>query len=461
MELELKTEMIEKVIAGKYYIQEYIGSGKFGAVFLAEHKMLGIFVRHVAIKITKDPIITQEKAQESFKDAIYLARALEESKDSEGKRFLVKVYDMGILEELEGRGYIVMEFISSKATLADHIRSRGKFFISKTFDKGLGEALGIVEQICKGLRVLHSLKDPVIHRDLKPDNILLTNTNEVRIVDFGLAVRLSEVLGTTDRTLGVIDYIAPEILRYGIKGSTPASDVYSVGLIFYKMFTGKHPFEHIQDPPDASEEAKLKYHYETRKELFIEPPSRLNNTVDDRIEAIIMKCLAFDPEKRYQSANELLEALEELKEKPRERETSIKNGKKHLKREPIPDIFWKEKRLRKAEESLLKVISKDVEKKDELTLEAYWGLGKVYIALNEMNKENIDKAILYLEEAKKLDEKRGFLQRENRANLYGDLATAYRKKGVIPLWEMYKREYEKLTGTSFDNYSFEPSKVIL
>lgn len=445
--MELKTEMVGKVIEGKYHIQEVIGAGAFGVVFRAEQKILDIFVRQVAIKITKESSISWKNAQQIFTDAVCLARALEESKDSEGKRFLVRVYDMGILDKFDGRGYIVMEFIKSKTTLGDYIRSRRKFFLSSGISrKHIPKGLEIAKQICKGLRVLHSLNHPVIHRDLKPDNILLTDDEEVRIVDFGLAAEISKILGFKSGVAGTIPYMAPETL---LGKSNCASDVYSLGLILYKMFTGKHPFEQIQDPPDGSDHAKLLYHYQTRKELFITPPSRLNNTLDERIEAIIMQCLEFNSDKRFQSASELLEAIEDLETDEEKRVLRRKEAEKKMRKK---SIFGRIKNLKEAEQELLESIGKDIHKKDEERFIKFWDLGKVYLKLAEKKKENIDKAIYYLQEAEKLDIELGFLHdRLEIAELVGDIANAHKIKGLVTFM-IYRNKYEKLTEQSFDEY---------
>jgi serine/threonine protein kinase len=431
--MELRTEMIGKTIAGKYRIQEYLGSGSFGTVFLAEHKMLDEFVRNVAIKISKNVNISQENAQQIFADAICLARALEESKDSEGKRFLVRVYDMGILEEFGRRGYIVMELVSG-TTLENHMRSLSK--------QDVRVGIRYAKQICKGLSVLHSLSPPVIHRDLKPDNILLTHDpEEVRIVDFGLAVRLNGILECRDHIIGVVHYIAPEVLKYGVKGTTPASDVYSVGLILYKMFTNEHPFENIQDPPNISERERLQYHFDVRRELFIEPPSLLNNTLNKQADDLLMRCLEFDACKRYQSASELLSALEDWEKGPAIEE--IKRKKDHEKGAKImekPGILFRRRKLKQAEEYLLKVVK--AQKEDETKFNAMWQLG-----LNYLNLKEVDKAIKFLEEARKLDETHGFAKRQERAKLYEDLATAhYEKMPTSPLVQHYEKEAQKLEG---------------
>jgi serine/threonine protein kinase len=445
--MELKTEMIGKVIEGKYHIQEVIGSGAYGVVFRAEQKIFDIFVRQVAMKIINETSISWNNAQQIFADAICLARALEESKDSEGKRYLVRVFDMGILDKFEGRGYIVMEFIQNKTTLGDFIRSRKKYFLrSGLSKKDVPKGLEIAKQICKGLRVLHSLDEAVIHRDLKPENILLTADEEVRIVDFGLSVKISKIMGFKSGVAGTIPYMAPETL---LGQSNCASDVYSVGLILYKMFTGKHPFEQIIDPPVVSDKEKLQYHYETRKGLFIIPPSRLNNTVDEGIETVIMQCLNFDSNSRYQSAKELLSALEDL-EKGTEKRKEIRIDAEKLIRKK--SIFTRTKNLREAEKKLLESIGKDSNRKDVERFMEFWDLGKLYLNLVGKEKEKVDYAISYLKKAEQLDEQSGFLHNKlERAELKGDIAMACKIKGLAT-YKRYVKEYELLTGNKFDNY---------
>jgi serine/threonine protein kinase len=162
-------------------------------------------------------------------------------------------------------------------------------------------------QICHALKELHALIPPVIHRDLKPDNILLGVDRNVRVVDFGLAAKLLHN-GYVPGVAGTIDYMAPETTR---GESVPASDVYSVGLILYKGLTGRLPFEHLIPPLNQPDALHSDWLYKQKGRLIPTPPAHLNNSVTSELSDTIMRCLEFRPSQRFFDAGELLDALEE------------------------------------------------------------------------------------------------------------------------------------------------------
>lgn len=223
-----------KMLQDKYLLESYIAGGNFGAVYKSQQHFLGIPIRRVAVKLSKHTNINLEKSREIFADLFALAEAMDEIMDVEAKKYLPQIYDAGILKE-DGRMFVVMEFVQG-TDLAEQFNSL------KIIPSNL--LLKWVYQICTALAGLHAMVPPCIHRDLKPDNILLGVDKNVRVVDFGLAARLLNK-GFVPGVAGAVTYMAPETTR---GESTPASDVYCLGVIMYQGLTGHLPFEHLIPP---------------------------------------------------------------------------------------------------------------------------------------------------------------------------------------------------------------------
>lgn len=286
-----------RVINDRYLLTKWIGGGAFGAVFLSEQRILGRPVRRVACKISRDAGMTEEDAQEKFADILRLAEAMDGLTDSEARRHLVHVYDGGLAHDAGGRAFLVMEFVQG-TTLA------AQFATLKTVPAKL--LFNWARQICVALRGLHALDQPLLHRDLKPDNVLLGSDLTVRLIDFGLAARLLES-GTVPGVAGTLTYMAPETSQ---GQSVPASDLYSLGVLMYEGLTGRLPYEHLIPPPGMPDSLHGDWLYQQKKVgRSVAPPSRLNNTVTRETDAVVLRCLEFDPARRFRSAAELLDAL--------------------------------------------------------------------------------------------------------------------------------------------------------
>ena len=285
-----------KTIRGSYRLQKHIGEGNFGAVFKSTQIFLGSPVRSVAVKLSKYTNMDMQTARTIFADAFLLAQTMEEALDAEVRKHLVHVYDMGIAPEIEKRGFIVMEYVHGM-TLAEQLASWQ--LVPASF------MLKWVKQICRAIYGLHTLTPPVLHRDLKPDNILLGLDQTLRIVDFGLAARLLD-RGYAPGVAGALSYMAPETTQ---GESVPASDVYSIGIILYQGLTGQHPFAHLLPPPALPERSHRHWLYKHKGNYRPVPPSSLNNTVPEALDAVVLRCLEFSIHKRYQHAGELLQAL--------------------------------------------------------------------------------------------------------------------------------------------------------
>ncbi len=383
-------------LENRYRLTRYLAEGGFGAVFAADQEVMGHYVRQVAVKITKTTSITPDQAGEILADAIILARVMDEIQSSDAKRFLVRVYDMGILEQKEKRGFIVMEFVAGR-TLHDAMR------IYRRMPKDT--CLRYIRQICTGLSALHSLEQPVIHRDLKPENILLTKSDEVRIVDFGLAARIERIYGYVEGAAGTEGYMSPETsIRHE---SNCASDVYSLGVMMYEMLTGEHPFKHLIPPPRLNEEQRRQWLFKEKERNSPPPPSLLNNTVGD-LDTVIMRCLRFHDYERYPNAAELLKALDQPVDKTSKRERLLAEGLE----------LSKQKQWAQAERAFRTALESQPQPDDEVQFQLRQSL-----ALALLEQRNEPSAIEQIRMAEDLNDMKCFLTtKKQRAEFYRSIA---------------------------------------
>lgn len=296
----LEERLLGQTLAGKYRLDAVRAAGAFGTVFDARQFFCGHFVRPVAVKVSRQTGLTEETAPHLFGDALILAQLLADAGhgDHPGRRHLVQIFDMGLLPEHDGRAFLVMEHVDGQPLLS-HMHAAGRF--------GVATGLRLVKQTCRALALIHA--QGAVHRDLKADNILLDRRGVVRVVDFGLAAFADPRLGFAPGSLGTFTYMAPETLH---GRSTPASDVYSLGLLLYELFTGGGPHLtapwSLDDKDDHREE-----HYELKRSLRFPPPSQVQNEIrnDHRwLDALVLRCLDTDPPRRFADAGQLLAAIE-------------------------------------------------------------------------------------------------------------------------------------------------------
>ena len=263
------------VLQGRYEIIEKIGSGGMSNVFRAKDLKLG---RMVAIKVLKDEFCTDLNFVEKFKrEAQAAASLLGEN--------IVNIYD--VVDE--GRyHFIVMELVDG-ITLKEYIRIKGKLDIT--------EGVSIAIQVARALKTAHA--QHIVHRDIKPQNILITDDSKVKVADFGIARAVSEQTVNAN-AIGSVHYISPEQARGG--RCDARSDIYSLGITMYEMFTGRVPFT------GESTVAVALAHLEQA----MTPPSIYNNKISPNLERIILKCTKKDPANRYQNITELLDDLENV-----------------------------------------------------------------------------------------------------------------------------------------------------
>jgi serine/threonine protein kinase len=270
--------MSSRTLAGRYELLEKIGDGGMAVVYKARCKLLN---RYVAIKILKPQFTKDIKFIESFRRESQAAASLSHPN-------IVNVYDVG----REGNiNYIVMELIEGKV-LSDIIKERGSLSSQ--------EAVSIAKQIAFALS--HAHKNQIIHRDVKPHNILVTKDGTAKITDFGIAkaVNAGTIVGQTGTVMGSVHYFSPEQARGGYVDEK--SDIYSLGIVLYEMLTGKVPFD--ADNPVA---VAMKHINDE-----IVPPSQIVQGISPQLEEIVLKATNKYQINRYKSADEMLEALNQV-----------------------------------------------------------------------------------------------------------------------------------------------------
>jgi len=302
--------MSTRLLAGRYELIERIGEGGMAVVYKAKDRLLN---RFVAIKILKPEFTKDMKVIESFRRESQAAASLSHPN-------IVNVYDVG----KEGNiYYIVMELIEG-SVLSDIIKEEGALDPRR--------AVSIAKQIAAALSVAH--KNQIIHRDVKPHNILITADGVAKITDFGIAKAMTSSTMTANQTgtiMGSVHYFSPEQARGGYVDEK--SDIYSLGIVLYEMLTGKVPFD--ADNPVAVAVMHM------NEEMV--PPSQINPAVSPDVEAIVMKATAKYQVNRYKTADEMITALSLVnyhpaptpaEEETREKETGedeMKQGKKKKK----------------------------------------------------------------------------------------------------------------------------------
>jgi len=271
-----------EVLGERYQLQEPIGRGGMATIYRGHDMRME---RTVAIKVLREVYSTDPKFVTRFQREAKAASSLQHPN-------IVQVYDYG---QSDGNYFIVMELVEG-TDLRRYLRSRGVLAIDR--------AIIIAHDVALGLGAAH--RRAIVHRDVKPQNILVGRDGSIKLTDFGIASVYKDInaerLTTTGMTLGTVQYYAPEQAQGEIVN--PAADVYALGIVMYEMLTGRTPFDgdtpvavamqHIQDIPV--------------------PPTQLNPNIPPALEEIIMRCLEKVPEMRFRDGNVLARALEMLGE---------------------------------------------------------------------------------------------------------------------------------------------------
>lgn len=270
-----------KRLDGRYEIHELIGVGGMANVYRAHDT---IDDRTVAIKILKDEYLGNEEFIRRFKNESKAIAVLSHPN-------IVKVYDVSFGDRIQ---YIVEEYIDG-ITLKD--------YLSQQKEIKWKEAIHFTIQILRALQ--HAHEKGIVHRDIKPQNIMLLQDGTIKVTDFGIArFSRSETRTMTGKTIGSVHYIAPEQARGDL--TDEKADIYSVGVMLYEMVTGRLPFE----ADNAVSVAIMQLQADPK------PPREINPSLPEGLEEITMKAMQKDPSQRYQSASEMLRDIEEFRRNP-------------------------------------------------------------------------------------------------------------------------------------------------
>jgi beta-lactam-binding protein with PASTA domain/tRNA A-37 threonylcarbamoyl transferase component Bud32 len=268
--------LINTLFDGRYRILRKLGSGGMANVYLAEDEDLG---RRVAIKILSERYANDESFNERFRREAKSAASLSHPN-------IVSIYDRG---EADGIPYIAMEVIEGRS-LKELILTRGPL--------PLATAIDYTHQILDALRFAH--RNGIIHRDIKPHNILLGAENRAKVTDFGIARAGASQMTEVGSIMGTAQYLSPEQARGA--PVTAASDLYSVGIVLYEMLTGQVPFS-----GDSAIEIAMKHLNETPR-----PPSSLRPELTPELDHVVLRALAKNPEDRYQASEEFSADLDRV-----------------------------------------------------------------------------------------------------------------------------------------------------
>lgn len=261
-------------LGDRYEILEKIGTGGMAEVFKGKDHKLN---RFVAVKVLKDEFAEDKNFVRKFKEEAQAAAALAHPN-------IVNVYDVG--DEMN-INYIVMELVEG-ITLKTYIEKKGRLTVK--------EATSIAIQVASGLEVAHNNR--IVHRDIKPQNIIISREGKVKVTDFGIAKSVSSNTNTAD-TMGSVHYTSPEQARGGY--SDAKSDIYSLGIVMYEMVTGRVPFD-----GETTVVVAVKHLQED-----IVSPRVYASDVPVSLEHIILKCTEKSPDRRYQNVTELIADLKQ------------------------------------------------------------------------------------------------------------------------------------------------------
>jgi eukaryotic-like serine/threonine-protein kinase len=280
--------LIGQVLGGRYEILDRVGGGGMALVYKGHDLLLH---RNVAVKVLRQQYVHDEEFIRRFRREAQSAASLSHPN-------VVSMYDVGQEEDTH---YIVMEYVEGM-TLNDLIKEKAPLQVE--------DALHIATQICDALG--HAHNNQIIHRDIKPHNILIGKNGRIKVTDFGIArAATSSTITQTGSVVGSVHYFSPEHAKGVSTGAK--SDLYSLGIVLYQMLTGRLPF--LGESPIS---VALKHLQEN-----VEEPRRVNPLIPQSVENIILKAMRKNPDERYQSAAEMLNDLETALDPKRRNEPKL------------------------------------------------------------------------------------------------------------------------------------------
>ena len=281
--------MSNNLIANRYEVFQHIGQGGMADVFLAVDTILN---RQVAIKILRSELCTDAVSVLRFEREAQAATALAHPN-------IVEIYDVG---EYKGHHYIVMEYVPGKP-LKKVIQQRGALLKE--------EAVDIMKQLTSATAEAH--RRGIIHRDIKPQNVIVKSDGSIKMLDFGIALAKGSMqLTQANNVMGSVHYLAPELARG--ESASPQSDIYALGIVLFEMLTGDVPFKADQ----AVQVALMQMHN------TIPDVRSINPDLPQSVENIVIRATAKNPDQRYRSCNEMLDDLRTCLRPERLNEPKIK-----------------------------------------------------------------------------------------------------------------------------------------
>jgi eukaryotic-like serine/threonine-protein kinase len=289
-----------ETIRETYEVERLLGEGAFAEVYRVKHRFMG----RQAMKVFKAPGATIEEIEKDVAEALLLSSIKHPN--------IVEVADVNVLRTRRGEfGYFTMTYVAG-GTLERYWRSFGSELMP------VEQVVEVMKQVCRGLAVAHSTSPPIIHRDIKPQNILVgfsSNGLHIRLSDFGLAKAVNPLtlLASAKGTLG---FKPPESLD---NIDSCAADIWGVGATIYLLLTDEMPFPMLDERDAADAHRFLRP---------IRPPGIYNVNVDAGLESVIFRCLAADPADRYANASDLLHDLEKWKPGFKPQSSSVSQSKR-------------------------------------------------------------------------------------------------------------------------------------
>ena len=269
--------LLGKLLSNRYELIEITGQGGMAIVYKAKDRLLN---RFVAVKVLRQEYTHDEQFIKKFKRESQSAASLSHQN-------IVNIYDVGVHEDIH---YIVMELINGNTL---------KQFIKESIRVDWKKSISIAIQIASALE--HAHKNRIIHRDIKPHNIIITEEEVVKVADFGIARAItSSTITQIEDTMGSVHYLSPEQARGGFVNEK--SDLYSLGIVMYEMVTGEVPFK-----GDTSVAVALQH-----LQGEIKPPKETNNLVPESLNNIILKLLKKNPDERYENTCHLVNDLNKV-----------------------------------------------------------------------------------------------------------------------------------------------------
>lgn len=286
-------------VVGRYRVNRFLGAGTFGAVYSAEHRAAGVTLRTVALKLLGSQMLGTIP-HEMLREAVDLMRLVDECRDPFTRDLFVNCYDAGLTTE-----NVIQPFIAMELVQGSDLRGRiGQHGIPVAL------ALDIAIKVAAAIAFMHALPTPRIHRDLHPGNVLLTEDLSVKLTDFGLSVAVDQLLRLAPAA-GALLYQPPESVA--MQEASPASDVYSLGLVMYEMVSARLPYsdEVLRQQGNARMLLSAKLNP-------VEPPSR-NGNLELRdypeFEEVMLRCLEPVSSLRYRDGSALLADLESARQR--------------------------------------------------------------------------------------------------------------------------------------------------